>query len=170
MSSGNWLDADGLYHEFGTTKPAVDVAGTYSTLGDMREINVRIADLTTLTSSPVIISQNLKFPKELRIARIDVITDTAATGTGATLDIGLVQEDRTTAIDADGLVAALPLTSIDAVGETTSLTVGSTYAGALIGTSTSNIGHLTANYNTAAYTAGALDIRIFLYGRGTISQ
>lgn len=169
MSSGNWLDADGLYHEFGTTKAAIDVAGEYKTYGDMREINVRL-DLTGLTSSPVIISQNLRFPTGLRIARIDIISDVAATGSGAVLDLGLQKEDRSTEIDYNGLIAALPLANVDLVGETTSLTAGSTYAGALIGTSTTDVGYLTANYNTAAFTAGAVDIRIFLYGRGTITQ
>lgn len=169
MSSGNWKNADGLYLEFGTTKPVVDVAGEYKTYGDFREINIRL-DLTTLTSTPAIISQNLRFPTGMRIARIDVISDVAATGTGATLDLGLQAEDRSTEIDYNGLLAAVALTAFDAVGETNSYTAGVSGAGALMGTSTTSIGYLTANYNTAAYTAGALDIRIMLYGRGVITQ
>lgn len=169
MSSGSWKNSDGLYLEFGTTKQAVDVAGEYKTYGDFREINIRL-DLTTLTSTPAIISQNLKFPTGCRIAQVTVITDTAATGTGATLDLGLQAEDRSTEIDYNGLIAALPLTSMDAVGETSAITVGSTGAGALLGTSTSSVGYLTANYNTAAFTAGAVDIRVFYYGRGVITQ
>lgn len=169
MSSGNWKNADGLYLEFGTTKPAVDVAGEYKTYGDFREINIRL-DLTTLTSTPAIISQNLKFPTGMRIARIDVISDVAAVGSGATIDLGLQAEDRSTEIDYNGLLAAVALTSFDTVGETVSYSVGVSGAGALMGTSTSSVGYLTANYNTAAITAGALDIRIFLYGRGVITQ
>lgn len=170
MSSGTWMNNDGLFLEFGTTKSTVDPAGEYKTYGDFREINIRL-DLTALTSTPVIISNNLKFPTGERIARVDVISDVAATGAGATLDIGLKKDDRSTELDYNGLVAALPLASIDAVGETTSLTAGATYAGALLGTSTTDVGaYLTANYNTAAFTAGAVNVRIFLYGRGTISQ
>lgn len=169
MSSGNWKNADGLYLEFGTTKPAIDVAGEYKSYGDFREINIRL-DLTTLTASPAIISQNLKFPTGMRIARIDVISDVAAVGAGATLDLGLQAEDRSTEIDYNGLLAAVALTTFDAVGETNAYTAGVSGAGALMGTSTTSVGYLTANYNTAAITAGAVNIRIFLYGRGTITQ
>lgn len=174
MSSGNWTNSDGLYLEFGTSKPAVDVAGEYKTYGDFREVNIRIDDLTTLTAGAAIISQNFRFPKGCRIARVDVIADVAATGSGAVLNLGLIQEDRSTAMTgttpAQAFIAALPVTSFDAVGETTSLTVGSTYAGSFIGTSTTEVGYLTADYDTAAFTAGALNIRIFYYGRGVITQ
>lgn len=171
MVSGNWFNNDGLYLEYGTAKPTIDVAGEYKTYGDMREINIRL-DLTTLTTTPAIISQNLKFPNGMRIARIEVIADTAATSGGTpTLDLGLQKDDRTTELDYNGLIAALALTSIDALGETNSLVVGSTGAGALMGTVLTDVGaYLTANSNSATYTAGVLNIRIFLYGRGTITQ
>lgn len=171
MSTGNWMNADGLYLEFGTTKATTENVGEYKTYGDFREINVRIPDLTAIGSSATILSQGLKFPTGTRIARVDVITDTLATSSGsAVLNIGLIKEDRSTELDYNGLVAAIPLTSIDTAGETTSLVVGSTYAGALIGTSTTDVGYLCADYDTAAFTAGALNVRIFLYGRGTITQ
>lgn len=170
MATGNWFNPDGLYQEFGTTKATVDPAGEYRTTGDMREMNIRL-DLTTLTTTPAIISQNVRFPTGCRIAEIDIITDIASTSGGAaTLDLGLQAEDRATEIDYNGFVAALALTSIDAVGETQKITVGSTGAGALMGTSTTAVGYLTANANVAVYTAGAIDIRIFYYGRGTITQ
>lgn len=174
MSSDSWMNADGLYLEQGTRKAAVDVAGEYKTYGDMREVNLRIDDMTTLGTAAAIISQNFRFPKGCRIARVDVITDTACTGTNAVLNLGLIQEDRTTAMTgttpAQAFIAALPVTSMDAVGETTSLVVGSTYAGSFIGTSPVEVGYITADYDTAAFTAGALNIRIFYYGRGTITQ
>lgn len=173
MSTGNWKNADGLYLEYGTTKATVAAAGEYKTYGDFREINVRL-DLTTLGTAAAIIDNNLKFPTGTRIARVDVISDVAATGSGAVLNVGLIQEDRSTAMTgttpAQAFVAALPLANIDAVGETTSLTVGSTYAGSFLGTSTTEVGYITADYDTAAFTAGAVNIRIFLYGRGTITQ
>lgn len=169
MATGNWFNADGLYQEFGTTKAVVDPAGEYRTTGDFREINIRL-DLTTLTSTPAIVSQAVRFPTGYRIAEIDVIADTAAVGATATLDLGLQAEDRATQIDYDGLIAALPVASIDTVGETTKITKGGTGAGALIGTDTTAIGYITANWTTAAFSAGALDIRIFCYGRGTITQ
>lgn len=174
MSSGNWYNSDGLYLEYGTTKPTIDVAGEYKNFGDLREVNIRLADLTTVPVSSAagagIISQNFKFPTGCRIQRIEVVSDVAATGTNAVLNLGLIQEDRSTEIDFDGFIAALPLTSFDTVGETTVLTAGSTYGGALLGTSTTLVGYLTADYDTAAFTAGALNIRIFYYGRGVVTQ
>lgn len=174
MSTGNWKNSDGLYLEFGTTKAAVDPAGEYKTYGDFREINVRL-DLSTLTSStsaPVIISNNLRFPSGERIARVDLISDTAITGTSGTLDIGLIKDDRVTELDFNGLISAYTVAAAATVGTSTSVTAGTTYAGALLGTSIAAAdggGYLTANWNTTQ-TVGTLNIRIFLYGRGTITQ
>ena len=174
MTTGTWGttgNADGLYIEYGTTKATTENVGEYKTYGDMREVNVRIPDLTLIGSGATVLARTLKFPAGVRIARVDVIADTAATGTNAVLNIGLIKDDLSTELDYNGLVAAIPVTSIDAAGETTSLTAGATYAGALLGTTLTDVGgYLTADYDTAAFTAGALNVRIFYYGRGTITQ
>lgn len=160
---GTWLNDDGLYLKFGTAKTDVEVGGEYRTYGELREIEVTI-DLTDLTSSAAIISDTTFFPNGARIEEVEIVTQTAATSAGsATLDIGLIQTDRSTAIDADGLIAALAKTAVDAAGEKNVVRVGSTGAGALLGTTTSKVGYITANYGTAAFTAGVIRVRIRYY-------
>lgn len=103
----------------------------------------------------------ISIPKNKQIEEVELFVENAFTSGGsATLDVGLVRLDRTTELDYDGLVAALALTSIDAKGEKVVLRVGSTGAGALIGQTLTNPGLVTVRYNTAAYTAGKLKVRI----------
>lgn len=156
-----WTNPDGLHSKFGTERGIATKAGEYRTAGALREIELRI-DLATLTEAEVIQSDVTFFPK-LRIEEIEIVCHTAG-ATGTAIDIGLVRTDRTTVIDADGLVAALATTAFDAAGEKTVLRIGSTGAGALIGTTIANVGHITASRTTAtAYTAGVIFVRIRYY-------
>lgn len=157
-----WYNSDGLYVKFGTEEAQVGKAGMYRTAGPQQMCELTISDLTALTTTGVIQDYNVVLPKNARIEKVEVITTTAVTSGGsATLDIGLIRTDTSTAYDDDGLVAALALTSFDSAGETAALTVGSTSAGALIGTTLANNGYLVASYNTAAFTAGAIKVRIY---------
>lgn len=158
-----WSNADGLYLQWGTEKTVPNVAGEYKTYGRLREVEVKI-DLTAVGVNSTILSDTTFFPKGARIEEVEIFTQTAATSGGAAaLNLGLIRTDRTTAYDADGFVAALALTAIDAAGEKTVLRVGSTGAGAFIGTTLANVGLLVADYDTAAYTAGVLIVRIRYY-------
>lgn len=157
-----WYNSDGLYIKFGTDQATAGKAGEYRTNGAQRVVELSIPALTALTTTGVIQDDHVVLPAGARIEKVEVVTKTAATSGGAaTLDIGLIRTDRSTAYDDDGLVAAAALTTIDAAGETTSLTVGSTGAGALIGTTLANNGYLVASYNTAAFTAGAVTVRVY---------
>jgi len=159
---GSWNNSDGLYLKYGTDKADPNTAGEYRTNGALREIEVKIT-LTDLTSTAAIISDAVFFPK-MRIEEVEIVTHTAATSAGSpTLDVGLIQTDRSTEIDYEAFANAVALTAIDAAGEKTVLRVGSTGAGQLIGTTTSNVGYLTANYNSAAYTAGVIYVRVRYY-------
>ncbi len=161
--ANTWLNNDGLYVKFGTAQADPNNGGEYRKDGALHEIEVKI-DLTDVGSSSTIVSDTVFFPKNARIEEVEIVTHTAATSSGAaTLDIGLIQADRSTAIDADGFVAALAKTSVDAAGEKTVLRVGSTGAGALIGTTNSTSGYIVANYGTAAFTAGVIYVRIRWY-------
>lgn len=160
--TNTWKNADGLYVKFGTAAADLSEAGEYRFDGGSHLVEVRL-DLTTVGSSSAIIDDSFRTGKSWRIEEVTVITDTAATGTGAVLNLGIVKSDRSTAVDADGLIAALPLANVDTAGETTTLHAGDTYAGALIGTSlasTAASGYLVADYDTAAFTAGVVRIRI----------
>lgn len=168
--ANTWFNNDGLMLKYGPTKAVATTAGDYKTFGELREVELTI-DLTTLTSSPVIVNDVTFFQAGVKIQQVIVIASTAAVGATATLDIGLQKLDRATEIDYNGIVAALPVGSIDATGEQTTLTPGATYAGVLMGTTTgSDPGYLTANYNTAAFTAGVVRVRIQYYQNSTITQ
>lgn len=169
---GTWLNNDGLYLKFGPTKTTPAAAGDYLSYGETRDIEITISDLTTLTTTAAIIDDNTWVPANVIIESVQVFADTAATSGGsATLSIGLMQNDRTTTVSDTAFVAALAFASFDAAGETTLLTTGVTGAGTKVGTTVgTTTGYITAKYGTAAFTAGAVRIRIRYRGFGTITQ
>ena len=157
-----WHNSDGLFIRFGTKEAEVGVAGEYRTPGPQRMVELTIGALTALGTGAAIQDDTALIPKGARIERVEVITTTQATSGGsAVLNIGLIRTDRSTELDYDGLVAALPLASFNAAGETFSATAGVTYGGALLGTTLANNGLLTADYDTAAFTAGAIKVRVY---------
>jgi hypothetical protein len=169
-----WYNADGLYVKFGTEEGAAGEVGNYKNPADGSQMvaELFIADMRvpgTATVGPgvpssggTVISYNCVIPKNARIEKVELITQTAVTSGGsATLDLGLKKTDNSTELDYNGLLAALPIASFNAAGETYTAIIGATYVGALIGTTLSENGYLTINYGTAAFTAGAIRIRIF---------
>lgn len=167
----SWLNNDKLYLKYGTSQADLNVAGEYHFDGPDHMFEVKIPDLTkvTATDGSYILDDSFRLGKGWRIRRVEVITDTAATGSGAVLNIGIVRSDRSTEEDFNGLVAAIPQTSLTPAGKTTTLNAGDTYAGALIGANTASTaasGYLTADYDTAAFTAGAVRVRVFYYFTG----
>ena len=162
---GTWLNNDGLFVRFGNDKAKVLGGGSYAHGGPntVLEFDLTGTDVAATTTE---IDANLNVGSGGIIAKVEIFVEAAFTSGGAaTLDIGFNKKDGT-ALDAEGLVAALALTAIDAVGETTELTLGATGAGALVGTALSEIGVITANYGTAAYTAGASKVRIYVSYEG----
>jgi hypothetical protein len=108
-------------------------------------------------------------PEGLRIEEVEVFTQTAFTSSGtigsATFVLGLKQRaDRSTELDHDGLLTASFVgSSIDAAGEKTVVRVGSTGAGALIGTTLSQDGVIVianTQHGSHPYTAGKAVVRI----------
>lgn len=161
-----WTNSDGLIVKFHRELGTTTKAGEFATVanGDQHVVEMTLSPMTALTATAgVVQDQHVIIPANSRIEKVEIITVTAATSGGsAVLNIGLARLDRTTEIDNDGLVAALALTAIDTVGETASLVKGSTGAGALVGTTIgANAGVITADYDTAAYTAGAIKVKIF---------
>jgi hypothetical protein len=76
--------------------------------------------------------------------------------------VGLVRTDRTTEIDFDGILAAMPTATMTA-GNKVTLVKGGTNVGALVGSGTSiaNVGYITASATTAtAFTAGVILLEI----------
>jgi hypothetical protein len=158
---GTWMNSDGLYIKFGTDEAAIGTAGEYRTTGPQRMAEVKLT-LTSLLTTTAILDDNNFIPAGARIEKVEVVTETAVTSGGAaTLNVGLIRRDRTTAIDEDGLIAALAIASFNAAGETVVLTNGVTSAGALVGTTLANSGYLAADYDTAAFTAGVSKVRVY---------
>lgn len=160
VGTQNWYNSDGLLLKFGTDKATANKAGEYKTYGSQREIELKL-DLTTLTTTlgGTIVSDTTFFPKQ-RIESVTIEVETAATGTGATLDFGLIGTDRATEIDFNGFIAAETKANLDTAGKKITYIFGTSGAGALIGTTTTSVGYLVANANTALFTAGVVYIRI----------
>lgn len=159
-----WFNNDKLYLKTGVDEATRSVAGEYDFDGMYHDVEFTIQDMTKVVSAggvTAIVDDNFFFPTGARIDKCEVVVETACTGTGATLDIGLIRTDRSTELDYNGIVAAEILSTLTPAGTLTTHTAGSTYAGALMGTTTANPGYLTINYNTAAYTAGKIVVRIF---------
>lgn len=158
-----WTNNDGLYIKYGPDEVISQNGGEYRATGNLRVIEVEF-EATKLGTGSSILSDVVKVPKGARIEKVEVVAETAFTSGGAaTLNIGLVRTDRTTVYDADGLVAALALSALNVTGELNTLSVGSTGAGAFVGTTLANAGLIVADYDTAAYTAGKGKVRIHFY-------
>jgi hypothetical protein len=162
MIMARWLNSDGLDIPMGVTEADVGKAGEYSTVGPQRMIEVKIPDLTDLGTSAAIQDYSVWVPKGAFIEKVELVADTAATSGGAAvLNVGLIRSDQTTELDYDGFIAAAAITTFDADGDTVEYIQGSTGHGALIGTTLAFNGLVTADYDTAAFTAGAVTIRVF---------
>jgi hypothetical protein len=161
---GIWLNNDGLLLKFGVDEGTTTIAGEVPTAGIHRQMEVRI-DLTKLsTAAQLILSDTVFAAKNARVEEVEVEVETGATSGGAaTLDFGVIRNDRVTELDFDGFVAAAALTTIDAAGKRLNLIRGSTGAGALIGTTLANPGYLVAKAGTAVFTAGVLKVRLKYY-------
>lgn len=154
-----WLNSDGLYVKFGTDEATPGLGGETNISGDLREIvfDITLADLGT---GSAIMGDNLWLPKNARIDSVEVEVITGAEGATADLNVGLIKSDRTTAIDADGLVKAADVATIDTAGKKLTLINGATGAGDLIGTTLAYNGLIIADYDTAAFTAGEVRVRV----------
>jgi hypothetical protein len=155
-----WYNSDGLYVKFGQEEGQSAVLGEVRTAGVNREL-VLTLDLTTLASTDTILDYTTYLPKDAFIESVTVETLTSATSGGsATLSVGLYKSDTTTAISATALVSALAVATVGNAGTQNILTLGSTGAGAKIGSTPGFPALLSAKYGTAAFTAGVVSIRI----------
>lgn len=163
--ANTWLNADGLYIKYGTDEAIVQTAGEFDYEGPRRVIELVIPDLTklTVTNGGTILDDFTEVPKGARIESVEIITETAVTGVGAVFNLGFAHTDRVTLTDYQALVAAATTASLATVGAKATIVGGSTFAGTLVGTTTTYPALLTADYDTAAFTAGKLRIRVFYF-------
>lgn len=158
---GTWTNNDGLYIKYGVTAGETTRGGELKTYGDLREIEfeLQLEDVPAV-SAPLILGDNVFIPDNAQIDEVEITVEEVTAGTNANLDLGLVKQDRTTAIDLNGLIAAGDGWHEAAIGTKLLYQVGTTEAGAILGTIITDPGLICANYDTAAFTAGVLRIII----------
>jgi hypothetical protein len=172
---GTWTNSDGLYIRYGDDEAEVAKGGQYSTDGSLHEVEVQLAftdfDSATYALPHSTDSFGVVIPKGARIEEIETVVTAAFTSSGtigsSTLGIGLKKaSDRSTELDHDGFTTASAtgtVLGLATVGTKTITRVGSTGAGALLGTTLAENGVLVlANTAHASHphTAGAIRIRI----------
>lgn len=154
---GSWRNNDGLEVRFGTTTAIPSTVGVVSDNSDVETMIVLIDTASdhfpsaTGTDTMYDPARGVAIPSGSLIRACTLVTLTAfdSSGDNGTLTIGLYQEDGSTAIDADGIDAAIAQTAMDAVGETVNCD------GALVnGVALTADGYLTLNNGTSAFTAG----------------
>jgi len=168
VTNNPYTSPDGLVQKYGVLKTVPNLAGEYRTVGQMREVQLKI-NLADLTQSEAIQTYQTFMPAGARIAEVEVLTHTAA-ATGTAIDLGLVRTDGTTEIDFDGFLAAAPIAVMNSAGERTVYTAITTVpatqtgTGALIGTTLANVGYITCSMTDAtAFTAGIIYVTIRYY-------
>lgn len=159
----SWFNEDGLLLKYGTEKGVSNKAGEYRFDGPLHMIEFTL-DLTSAAADPTVMpgTDQVSFPANAIVEKVEIVATEAAVGSGSVLNIGLIKRDRSTEIDYEAFVKALPTASMDTIGETTVLTKGVSYAGDLVGTTVgANPGYLTVDYTTAAFTDGTIRGRIY---------
>lgn len=188
MSSGSWTNSDGLYLQFGTSKATAEVGGDYLAYGANRvaEVTVNIGSLSSGVATTITpVSNTLFFPQgqNLFIEKVEVVTEVATSATSGAINVGLVQDDRSTVPTggASAFVAAATSTAFTTAGTIVTYTAGTASSGGFIGnynsawnTNTSGTnsvgGYVTAYLSGTSSATGQLKVRIYYHGVGTITQ
>lgn len=172
---GTWTNSDGLYIRYGADEAEAAVGGQLRTEGSLHEVEVVLPYTDFDSATPSLPhstdSYGVVLPKGARIEEIETVVETAFTSSGtigsSTLSFGLKKaSDRSTELDHDGLTTASATGTalgLATVGTKTVVRVGSTGAGALLGTTLAENGVLVVA-NTAhgshPHTAGKVRARI----------
>lgn len=164
-----WQNSDGLRVKFGPAEADRTGAyvGEYARPDGSEHIINATVDLATVAASttPYILSPTVSIPNGAFIKSVEVTVLVETAGVNANLDLGLIDQDSATELDFDGLLAAADeFNGGTDVGETVLFQRNesgvTTEGGVLLGTALTNTGLLTTRYDTAAFTAGRLSIRI----------
>jgi len=159
-------NADGLVVKYHKAQSTASKAGNYQEAGSgdqVTEVIIALASLPTVASGNVQIqSDNVTIPNGAFIKKVSVQVLKETAGVNANLNVGLVDQDCTTEIDFDGFLAAADAFNGGTdLGTVTEFTVGTTEAGAKIGTKITNTGLITAHADTGDFTAGV--VRVLIY-------
>lgn len=180
MPKASYNIFDGLNVGYGRRTVDDNIGGESAGVNQMKCVVLKVTDMTTLVTDPTALSLNAsggysmsaQIPGGATIQEVWITTDTAATSGGAAdLLVGTFTVSNTTgllvAVDADGLAAAgdSALSDFSVAGET--MVLGKAAGAAQLGKTLANAADsatpvvVAASYVTAAYTAGAVTIRVF---------
>ena len=162
------VNADGLAIRYGTSEATVGATGAHVTMAEggvhVVEVVIDLAALPTAASgNEQIQSETVTIPNGAFIEKVEIlVTEEPTTSGSPNLDLGLVDQDRSTELDFNGLLAAADAfeTGTD-LGARVEYVKGTTEAGALIGTVLTNTGLITASADTADWTDGVVKARIY---------
>lgn len=176
-----WMNNDGLFVKFGAEEGAVWRGGEVSD-AQRHEVEwiINASDVVSATNSilgsiktasdSMAGTFGIEIPKGARIERLETIVVTPFTSSGtigtSTLLMGLIKDsDRVTELDFDGFTTASFVGSLfDAAGETQAVIVGSTGAGALLGTTLAESGVVSVSnsqHGAHPFTAGRLKVKLW---------
>lgn len=169
LNTNEYVDVQsGLLQKFGPDKGRARLAGEVSQLESGRHcatVYLNLGNMPTAASgNEMIVDDTVTIPNGAFIEQVDVLVIKEPVTSGSpNLDLGLVDQDRSTEIDFNGLIAAGDAweTGGTDLGTLFTYVKGTTEAGALIGTKLTNTGIITASPDTADWTAGFLQIRIY---------
>jgi hypothetical protein len=161
------FNADGLTVYF------PDATGTPTRGGELEfdgqhisEVYCTLADLPVLSADAngLLLADNVRIPGGAFIEKVSVFVTkepTDAAGT-ANFNLGIVNASTMAITDANGLLAAADAFNAGTdLGRTVDYTLGTTGAGALVGTELASTSLLCAAYDTAAFTGGIIRIRVY---------
>jgi hypothetical protein len=178
-----WMNVDGLYVKFGSEEQAVAKGGEYRmSFDNLHEYAFTIDYRDVLSATQTVLGSvafagqtagafGVIIPKGLRIQDVETFVETAFTSSGtiasSTMQIGLANKsDRSTVLSATAITTAAATGTalgLATVGTTTRIIVGSTGAGAFLGTTVATEGVIIASnsaHATNPYTAGKLIVKV----------
>lgn len=175
MVGGNWLDPDGLYRQFGTSKAVPTTVGDYLSYGETREIELTVTLASTAAGATTILGNTTFVPTGVFIEQVEMDVETAAAG-GTSFSIGTMRADRSTVgtggTAAGSFITGEVLATVTPAGKKVIYTAGTSAAGTLIGATTAftdGFAYITLT-NVGTFTNGVMKIRIKYRGIGTITQ
>ena len=173
-----WTNSDGLVVGFGTHSVDNDVAAVQAHGGKhIQKVRINLADVLTAATNASIPPQAAQIPRGSIVTDAYVQTIVAAAGSSSTLDLGMWgRGSLATPVvdDADGLASGITLARMSTVGEIISLksdafagayiaqldTGGTTVVGTPVGTVALADCVISAEWNTAAFTAGVIEVTV----------
>tara|TARA_X000001382_G_scaffold129998_1_gene123496 strand:+ start:7928 stop:8416 length:489 start_codon:yes stop_codon:yes gene_type:complete len=149
---GTWTNNDGLKVRFGADGVEDTLkGGSNGYVGAEREYSLEFdyTDLEAINTATIIDIFNIPDNFQVTSVTLQNLTPFDSASDAGTLDIGVIQTDRTTAVDLDGLGDGITQTQLNANNFDTT-----TGTAVLVGTTLTNGGYLTLTERSAAFTAG----------------